>query len=89
MELCRGPHLPSTKHIGTSFKLMKVAGAYWRGNENNKITALNRSFYEGVKNNRATTLDGDDSIIIRVSSPTVAVPIDATDSNLNIMDTEW
>ena len=56
--------------------------------EYDKITALNRSFYEGVKNNRATTLDGDDSIIIRVSSPTVAVPIDATDSNLNIMDTE-
>ena len=37
MDLCRGPHLPSTKHIGTSFKLMKVAGAYWRGNENNEM----------------------------------------------------
>ncbi|MAV64577.1 MAG: threonine--tRNA ligase [Candidatus Marinimicrobia bacterium] len=34
-DLCRGPHLPSTKHIGKSFKLMKVAGAYWRGDENN------------------------------------------------------
>ena len=56
--------------------------------EYDKVTALNNSFYEGVKNNRATTLDGDDSIIIRVSSPTVAVPIDATDSNLNIMDTD-
>ena len=37
MDLCRGPHLPSTKHVGTSFKLMKVAGAYWRGNENNEM----------------------------------------------------
>ena len=34
-DLCRGPHLPSTKHIGTAFKLMKVAGAYWRGDSNN------------------------------------------------------
>ncbi|MCB9987986.1 MAG: threonine--tRNA ligase [Rhodospirillales bacterium] len=30
-DLCRGPHMPTTKHIGTAFKLMKVAGAYWRG----------------------------------------------------------
>ncbi len=30
-DLCRGPHLPSTKHIGKAFKLMKLAGAYWRG----------------------------------------------------------
>tara|TARA_B100002052_G_scaffold299156_1_gene335766 strand:+ start:1544 stop:3514 length:1971 start_codon:yes stop_codon:yes gene_type:complete len=37
LDLCRGPHLPSTKHIGTSFKLMKVAGAYWRGDENNEM----------------------------------------------------
>ena len=37
MDLCRGPHLPSTKHIGKSFKLMKVAGAYWRGDENNEM----------------------------------------------------
>ena len=37
MDLCRGPHLPTTKHIGKSFKLMKVAGAYWRGNENNEM----------------------------------------------------
>ena len=37
LDLCRGPHLPSTKHIGKSFKLMKVAGAYWRGNENNEM----------------------------------------------------
>jgi threonyl-tRNA synthetase len=31
LDLCRGPHLPSTRHIGQAFKLMKVAGAYWRG----------------------------------------------------------
>ena len=30
-DLCRGPHLPSTGRIGKAFKLMKVAGAYWRG----------------------------------------------------------
>jgi len=36
-DLCRGPHLPSTKHVGKSFKLMKVAGAYWRGDENNEM----------------------------------------------------
>ncbi len=31
LDLCRGPHMPTTKHVGHSFKLMKVAGAYWRG----------------------------------------------------------
>ena len=36
-DLCRGPHLPSTGLIGTSFKLMKVAGAYWRGDSNNPM----------------------------------------------------
>lgn len=35
MDLCRGPHLPSTGKIGTAFKLMKVAGAYWRGDAKN------------------------------------------------------
>ncbi len=34
LDLCRGPHMPSTKYIGTAFKLMKVAGAYWRGDSN-------------------------------------------------------
>jgi len=33
-DLCRGPHLPSTKHIG-AFKLMRTAAAYWRGSEQN------------------------------------------------------
>lgn len=34
-DLCRGPHLPSTGKIGKAFKLMKVAGAYWRGDAKN------------------------------------------------------
>ncbi|NWG47280.1 MAG: threonine--tRNA ligase [Alphaproteobacteria bacterium] len=34
-DLCRGPHLPSTKHIGKAFKLTKLAGAYWRGDARN------------------------------------------------------
>lgn len=36
-DLCRGPHLPSTGKIGKSFKLMKLAGAYWRGDSNNAM----------------------------------------------------
>lgn len=34
-DLCRGPHLPSTKLIGNGFDLMRVAAAYWRGNQEN------------------------------------------------------
>ncbi|KQY35634.1 threonine--tRNA ligase [Caulobacter sp. Root1455] len=34
-DLCRGPHLPSTKAVGKAFKLTKLAGAYWRGDQNN------------------------------------------------------
>jgi threonyl-tRNA synthetase len=34
-DLCRGPHLPTTKLIGNSFKLMRTAAAYWRGSEKN------------------------------------------------------
>ncbi|PKR59339.1 threonine--tRNA ligase [Thalassospira lohafexi] len=37
IDLCRGPHAPSTGKIGKSFKLMKVAGAYWRGNSDNAM----------------------------------------------------
>jgi len=36
-DLCRGPHMPSTGKIGKAFKLMKVAGAYWRGDSNNEM----------------------------------------------------
>ncbi|MGN6610268.1 MAG: threonine--tRNA ligase [Angustibacter sp.] len=34
-DLCRGPHLPTTKLIGNGFKLMRTAAAYWRGSEKN------------------------------------------------------
>ena len=34
IDLCRGPHLPSTGKLGHAFKLMSVAGAYWRGDSN-------------------------------------------------------
>jgi len=37
MDLCRGPHMPSTSHIGKGFKLLKLAGAYWRGDSNNEM----------------------------------------------------
>ena len=37
IDLCRGPHAPSTKKIGKAFKLMKLAGAYWRGNAKNAM----------------------------------------------------
>ena len=37
LDLCRGPHLPSTGHVGTGFKLMKLAGAYWRGDAKNAM----------------------------------------------------
>lgn len=37
LDLCRGPHMPSVKHVGTGFKLLKVAGAYWRGDSQNAM----------------------------------------------------
>jgi threonyl-tRNA synthetase len=36
-DLCRGPHMRSTKDVGTAFKLTKVAGAYWRGDSNREV----------------------------------------------------
>jgi threonyl-tRNA synthetase len=36
-DLCRGPHMTSTGKIGNAFKLMKVAGAYWRGDSNREM----------------------------------------------------
>lgn len=36
-DMCRGPHMASTGQIGSAFKLMKVAGAYWRGDSNNPM----------------------------------------------------
>lgn len=37
VDLCAGPHLMSTKDVGKAFKLMNLAGAYWRGSEKNKM----------------------------------------------------
>ncbi|MCH9052244.1 MAG: threonine--tRNA ligase [Proteobacteria bacterium] len=37
IDLCRGPHLPSTGRLGKAFKLMKLAGAYWRGDSRNEM----------------------------------------------------
>jgi len=36
-DLCRGPHLPSTGKLGKAFKLLKIAGAYWRGDSRNEM----------------------------------------------------
>ena len=36
-DLCAGPHLMNTKEVGKAFKLMNIAGAYWRGSEKNKM----------------------------------------------------
>ena len=36
-DLCRGPHMPSTGKIGSAFKLLKLAGAYWRGDSDNAM----------------------------------------------------
>jgi threonyl-tRNA synthetase len=37
IDLCRGPHLPSTGKLGTAFKLTHVSGAYWRGDSDNEM----------------------------------------------------
>src|SRR3954463_7309853 len=37
LDLCRGPHMRSTADVGNAFKLMKVAGAYWRGDSRNAM----------------------------------------------------
>jgi threonyl-tRNA synthetase len=37
VDLCRGPHMRTTADVGTAFKLMKVAGAYWRGDHRNAM----------------------------------------------------
>lgn len=50
LDLCKGPHMPSTKQIGTSFKLMKVAGAYWRGDAKNAM--LTRIYATAWRNDK-------------------------------------
>jgi len=48
-DLCRGPHVPSTGKLG-AFKLMKLAGAYWRGDSNNEM--LQRIYGTAWRNNK-------------------------------------
>ena len=50
LDLCKGPHMPSTKHIGKAFKLMKVAGAYWRGDSDK--TMLTRIYGTAWRNEK-------------------------------------
>ncbi len=49
IDLCRGPHLPSLKHIG-AFKLTKIAGAYWKGDAKNEM--LQRIYGTAWLNNK-------------------------------------
>ena len=49
-------------------------------------TATRRLFFEGCKNTKFTTLDGDSPIVIRTSAPTVAIPTDQADSNLRVVE---
>ena len=53
LDLCKGPHMPSTKYIGKAFKLMKVAGAYWRGDSNNPM--LTRIYGTAWRNEKELT----------------------------------
>ena len=51
IDLCRGPHLPSTGKLGKAFKLTHVSGAYWRGNSNNEM--LQRIYGTAWSNDKA------------------------------------
>ena len=53
LDLCKGPHMPSTKYIGKAFKLMKVAGAYWRGDSSNAM--LTRIYGTAWRNGKELT----------------------------------
>ena len=39
LDLCRGPHMPSTGKVGKAFKLMRLAGSYWRGDPSPRASA--------------------------------------------------
>ncbi|NCF14588.1 MAG: threonine--tRNA ligase [Gammaproteobacteria bacterium] len=51
IDLCRGPHLPSTGKLGKAFKLTHVSGAYWRGDSNNEM--LQRIYGTAWSNDKA------------------------------------
>ena len=57
IDLCRGPHMTSTGKIGNAFKLMKVAGAYWRGDSNNPM--LTRIYATAWANDKDLRKYGD------------------------------
>lgn len=50
IDLCRGPHMPSTGKIGKAFKLMSIAGAYWRGDSNRPM--LQRIYATAWRDNK-------------------------------------
>src|SRR6056300_1899024 len=50
IDLCRGPHSPSTKKLGHSFKLTKLAGSYWRGDSKNAV--LQRTYGTAFLNDK-------------------------------------
>ena len=53
--------------------------------EYQNTTALDRLFYKGCKNTKYTTIDGDSPVVIRTTSPTIAVPTDTADSNMKVV----
>ncbi len=54
LDLCRGPHMVNTRQIGDAFKLMKVAGAYWRGDSNNEmLTRIYATAWQSEKDLKA------------------------------------
>ena len=63
IDLCRGPHLPSTGKLGKAFKLTHVSGAYWRGDSNNEM--LQRVYGTAWSNDKELRQYGVGAQIIR------------------------
>ena len=59
IDLCRGPHFPSTKSVGKAFKLTKLAGAYWRGDSN-------REQLQRISGTAWATKDDLDAYLLRI-----------------------
>jgi hypothetical protein len=89
-SIVTGSIATGTNYIDASLKLnyysSKSLKATDRDPEYHLYLPFNRSFYEGVKNTINTTTDNDSPIIIRISAPTVAVPVDSTTKNLDVID---
>ena len=57
VDLCRGPHVPNTKFLrGFAFKFNRVSGAYWRGNEKNKM--IQRIYFYGFSDKKELKQQG-------------------------------